>query len=288
MKLALGTVQFGLAYGIANTVGQVPRDEVARILARATEAGIDTLDTAAAYGDAEQVLGMTGTAGWRIVTKVPALPAGTEDPHAWVHEVVSRSLAKLGTEQVDAVLLHRAQDLAGREGAVLWAGLRDVRDAGLSARIGLSIYGPDDLAALPEHVMPDIVQAPFSVFDRRLETSGWADRLAAQGTALHIRSAFLQGLLLMPPAARPARFRAFDATFARWTDFLAETGQAPLEAALGLALSRPWAERVLVGVDSAAQLADILDAAQRPHTSPPDALASGDPKLIDPRQWDSA
>ena len=287
MKLALGTVQFGLAYGIANAEGQVPEDEAARILAAARAAGIDMLDTAAAYGEAERVLGRIGIKGWRIVTKVPALPAGTGNPRAWVRDVIARSLANLGTEQVDAVLLHRAQDLAGPDGAELWAGLRDVQDAALCTRIGVSVYTPDDLAALPEAVTPGLVQAPFNVFDRRLETSGWADRLAAQGTALHLRSAFLQGLLLMPPTARPARFHPFDATFARWDDFLAETGQSPLEAALGLALSRPWAERVVVGVDSGAQLDHILIAAANAGLSASADLASDDTRLIDPSKWSS-
>ncbi len=287
MKLALGTVQFGLAYGIANTAGQVAETEAARILARGHDAGIDTLDTAAAYGGAEQVLGRIGTAGWRIVTKIPALPAGTEAPRTWIRELISRSLANLRTDMVDAVLLHRAQDLAGPDGAALWAGLRDVRDAGLCARIGVSVYGPDELSALPETVTPDLVQAPFNVFDRRLETSGWTDRLMTQGTAIHIRSAFLQGLLLISTSARPAQFRPFNSAFARWDHFLAETGQSPLEAALGLALSRPWAERVVVGVDSGAQLDDILAAAERAGKLAPAALAVTDPQLIDPSAWKS-
>lgn len=285
MKLALGTVQFGIAYGIANTAGQVPEDEAAKIIAVARDAGIDTLDTAAAYGESEQVLGRIGTAGWRIVTKVRAMPEGTHDPRAWVRDVVARSLANLGTPGVDAVLFHRAQDLLGPGGAALWAGLRDAKNAGLCARVGFSIYRPDVLAALPAEMIPDLVQAPFNVFDRELESSGWADRLAEQGTALHLRSAFLQGLLLMPPTERPARFHPFDATFARWDDFLAETGQHPLEAALGFNLSRPWAERVVVGVDTAAQLIGILAAAGQTGPPAPADLAVTALELIDPSTW---
>lgn len=285
MKLAIGTVQFGLAYGIANAGGQVPADEATRILADARAAGIDTLDTAAAYGEAEQVLGRIGVEGWRIVTKVPALPDDIDDPRGWVRTVIARSLANLATDHIDAVLLHRAQDLVGPDAAALWAGLRDVKEAALCARIGVSIYAPDDLAALPAAVKPDLVQAPFNVVDRRLETSGWAERLAAQGTALHLRSAFLQGLLLMSADERPARFRPFDATFARWDDFLAETGQSPVEGALGLALSRPWAERVVVGVDTAIQLDGILNAARRSGPPAPVDLAVTDPRLIDPSTW---
>lgn len=288
MKLALGTAQFGLAYGIANAAGQVPEDEVARILAAARAAGIDTLDTAAAYGEAEQVLGRIGMGGWRIVTKVQALPDDCNDPRAWVRDVVAGSLANLGAESVDAVLLHRAQDLLGPGGTALWAGLQDVKDAGLATRVGISIYRPDVFYALPSDIRPDLVQAPFNVFDRELETSGWADQLADQGTAIHLRSAFLQGLVLMPAEARATRFHGDFAELDTWDTFLAATGKDALSTALGFALDQPWAERVVVGVDSAAQLAGIIEAAQRPHTPPPDALVSRDPKLIDPSQWSRA
>ena len=287
MKLALGTVQFGLAYGLANA-GQVPEDEAARILGSARAAGIDTLDTATAYGEAERVLGRIGTDGWRIVTKVPALPAGTEDPRAWARSVVSQSLENLKKTQFDSVLLHRADDLFGPGGVALWAGLRDAKDAGLCMRIGVSIYSPEVLNTLPTDIHLDLVQAPFNVFDRRLEVSGWAETLAEAGTAIHLRSAFLQGLLLMPPEIRANRFRGAFPQLLLWDSHLAATGQDALSTALGYALDRPWAERVVVGVDSAAQLAGILDAARRPHAIPPNALASDDPDLIDPSRWSAA
>lgn len=285
MKLALGTVQFGLAYGVANAVGQVPCDEASRILTCASEAGIDTLDTAAAYGKAERVLGEIGVGGWQIVTKVPALPRGVNDTRTWVVAVVTRSLANLGVSQVNAVLLHCTQDLLGPNGAALWAGLCDARDAGLCARIGISIYRSGILDLLPDYVQLELVQAPFNVFDRELETSGWADRLSDVGTAIHLRSTFLQGLLLMSPEARAERFQGNFAELVAWDAFLAATCQDALRTALGYVLERTWAERVIVGVDSASQISEILAAAKSTHISPPDTLASRNPKLIDPSQW---
>lgn len=285
MKLALGTVQFGLAYGIANAGGQVAEAEAGRILARARAAGLDTLDTAAAYGEAERVLGRIGVDGWQVVTKVPALPDGVEDVRGWVGDTLSQSLDNLGKQTVSTVLLHRAADLLGPDGVSLWAGLVDAKEAGLCARIGVSIYGPDVLDALPDGMAPDLVQAPFNLVDRRLEASGWAERLAEAGTAIHLRSAFLQGLLLMAPEARAARFAGDFPALRAWDGFLAETGADPAATALGFALSRPWAERVVVGVDTEAQLGELLAAADQPPVALPAGLASDNPKLIDPSQW---
>ncbi|MDZ7809365.1 MAG: aldo/keto reductase [Arhodomonas sp.] len=94
MKLALGTVQFGLDYGVANASGQVPVDEVRRILALARESGVDTLDTAAAYGESEAVLGAAGAGDFRLVTKIS--PHGGGGSHAMaVRESLLRSLHRL-------------------------------------------------------------------------------------------------------------------------------------------------------------------------------------------------
>lgn len=75
-RLALGTAQFGMRYGVANRVGQVPAGEARRILERARTAGMDTLDTAAAYGASETLLGSVGVADWIVVTKLPPCPRG--------------------------------------------------------------------------------------------------------------------------------------------------------------------------------------------------------------------
>ena len=79
MKLALGTAQFGLEYGIANQAGPVPLDEVKNIIRHAALRGIDTLDTAIAYGESESALGKVGVNGWNVITKLPALPGASVD-----------------------------------------------------------------------------------------------------------------------------------------------------------------------------------------------------------------
>src|SRR6187549_2229139 len=92
--LPLGTVQFGLRYGVANQAGQVPAAEAAAILGYAGQHGIDTLDTAIAYGDSETRLGDIGVQNFRVITKLPPIAADCVDPAAWVRESVERSLAR--------------------------------------------------------------------------------------------------------------------------------------------------------------------------------------------------
>jgi len=284
-RIALGTAQFGLPYGFANRRGQVGRAELTAILGRAQAAGIDTLDTAMAYGESEQRLGESGVAQWRVITKLPELPVSCADVAAWARTSVQGSLAKLKLVRLRAVLLHRPLQLLGPQGPALQAALFALKHEGLVEKVGISIYGPADLDALWHKFRPELVQAPLNVLDRRLLTSGWIARMNAEGTEIHARSVFLQGLLLMDAASRPAMFSRWQPVWDRWTRWLGEASVSPLRACLGLALSQPEVSRVVVGVDSLEQLEEILAATVDTNPLPPPELACTDADLLDPSRW---
>jgi aryl-alcohol dehydrogenase-like predicted oxidoreductase len=284
-RLALGTVQFGLRYGVANTSGQVAPTAIAAILRRAREAGIDTLDTAIAYGESEARLGDAGVASWRLVTKLPPLPQEMADVGTWVESEVQGSLQRLKTTRLDALMLHKAADLLGPYSKACIRALEDMKARGWVRSIGVSIYAPEDIAAVWPMWRPDIVQAPCNVFDRRLIQSGWLGRLSEAGVRVHIRSAFLQGLLLMPRATQPKWFDPWRGLLDRWAASCVQLETTPLAAALAFVLAQPGVERLVVGVDSLAQLDEILVAARARAVLPADDLYSEDRDLIDPSRW---
>ena len=284
-RLALGTVQFGLDYGVANDGGRVTLEETARILELAHDAGIDTLDTAIGYGDSEARLGEIGVADWRIVSKLPELPDVVEDVAGWAESSVTGSLERLGADRLHGLLLHRPAELLGAYGPALSAALLDVRQQGLVDRVGVSVYGPDELDAVWDDRF-DLVQAPTNVFDRRLATSGWLGRLGEQDVEIHTRSAFLQGLLLMEDW--PTYFERFTGWHEGWTAYCAAEDATLLEASLGFVLAQAGIDRVVVGVDTAEQLEEILAVGDRQIEPAPDTLASDDLDLIDPSRWDTS
>lgn len=262
MKLALGTVQFGLDYGVANTRGQVPITEAARIVQCARELKIDTLDTAIAYGTSEKVLGEIGVSDFRIVTKLPPLEGAvggeaTADPAGFIERAVVGSLVRLGIGRLEAVLFHRASDAFGPLGAVLWETLAKLQAAETIGFLGVSVYGPAELDNHPADLPLGLIQAPVNAFDTRLEDSGWTARLRERNIKIHSRSAFLQGLLIMPPEARPAKFSRWAGLWRSWDNWQAEHRLSPLQAALFCALAAPGVERIVVGVDTDTQLLAI-------------------------------
>lgn len=285
MKLALGTAQFGLAYGIANTEGQVSADAATRILSCARKAGMDTIDTAIAYGESEQRLGEAGVGGWRIVSKLPAIPDGCADIPGWVASNVAASLERLKVHSLRGLLLHRPVQLLEADGPHLYQALLELQDAGKIEKIGISIYEPSELDALCPRYAFDLVQAPFNVFDRRLVTSGWLHRLHADGVEVHVRSAFLQGLLLMPTSKLPVGFERWESLWAAWWRWIADADLNPLRAALGHVLSYPEIDRFVVGVDSLEHLKEILGSAQGLQQRAPDTLSSIDSDLLNPARW---
>lgn len=283
-RLALGTVQFGLPYGIANR--QVSRDNAASILDCAWAAGIDTLDTASAYGESERRLGDIGVGQWRVISKLPVQENGADIAN-WARESALDSLDRLGIPRLEGLLLHRSQQLLGTHGDALYRALSELKDQGKVGRIGVSIYDPEELEGLWPRFRLDVVQVPFNVLDRRVQASGWLDRMHDAGTGVHVRSAFLQGLLLMSADARPVKFNRWQSLWDTWSAWLAEAGITPLQACLSFVLSNPTVERVVVGVESLAHLQQILAAARSATTMPPDALISEDMDLINPSRWNA-
>ncbi len=287
-RIALGAAQFGMAYGIANQAGQLSEAEGAAILQLARQAGVDTIDTAIAYGTSEDRLGDRGMAGWRVVSKLPSMAAAHGDVSAWVQASIEGSLRRLRVPSLYGLLLHRPEDLLGHDGPRLYRELQGLKARGAVAKIGVSVYEPQELDAIVRRFEIDLVQAPFNVFDRRLQTSGWTTRLSELGVELHTRSAFLQGLLLATPDRRPAYFSRWATLWSKWDAWLADTGQSPLHVCLGHVLAEPRVQHVVVGVDGVRQLSEILESAGRPlQTTPPVELSTDDPDLLHPFRWSS-
>ncbi len=284
MKIALGTVQFGLAYGVANTTGRVSETTAEEIIAVAQELGVDTLDTAAAYGNSEAVLGKIGVEAFKVISKTPPSYSTCEQSEDWVRNCIQQSLACLSVSSLYGLLLHRPMDLLQANGLSIYEALLASKRSGLVKKIGVSVYGPEDLEKLARFEF-DIVQVPMNILDRRLESSGWLARLSEAGTEVHVRSAFLQGLLLMPSDRRPSYFNPWQSLLSKFDNWIAAEKITRLQACLGYLYARPGIEKIVVGVETAQHLRDIVSCLRGALPVPPADLQSSDPRLINPALW---
>lgn len=287
MKLALGSVQFGLPYGIANRDGQVSRDQAKIIIENARLAGIDTLDTAIAYGESETCLGEVGVVGFKVVTKLPAIPDNIQDIDCWVSDQMQASLQRLNVTTLYAVLLHRSDQLLGPKGEALSQALERLKVTGMVQKIGLSIYAPAELDLVMDIMSFDIVQAPFNLVDQRLYTSGWMQKLHDSGVEIHTRSAFLQGLLLMAPASVPKRFNHWLLLWNEWHSWLSINKISAVEACIGFVNGFPQITKIVVGVVSYEQLQQIIMASKLDIHPDWPLINSDDECLINPSRWNN-
>lgn len=261
LKLALGSVQWGMPYGIANRTGQTGIEEIAAILRAADAGGVALIDTASGYGEAESRLGQLGAAkNFRITTKTlrldPNEPARDAVPR--VENAFEDSLQKLQTSAVHGLMVHQPEDLLRPDAEHLWEALLRLKAAGRVARIGASLYHPLQLEAILARFPVEIVQIPFSLYDQRFLQTGWLARLKERGVEVHARSAFLQGLLLLDPDQLPPRFAEIREHHRFLHARLRETGFTPLSGSLAFVLDQPDIDYVVLGCEKLQQFSELL------------------------------
>ena len=285
-RIVLGGAQLGLPYGILNGGETLSREEVARILDTAAGHGIDSIDTAIAYGQSESVIGETAQNRFNIISKLPPLPPEVSNVSEWVHMQVEASLSRLKCTSLDALLLHRPQDLTEAHGAELFAAISSLKIEKTIQRFGVSIYTPDELNGIIGTFDFDVVQAPLNVFDRRI--LGVIGQLSALNIEVHVRSVFLQGVLIAKPEDRPQRFNQWSEHFAMFDEWVNSSGMSAMACCLGFALQQPGIAKLVIGTTSATSLAEIMTSIPNSHLKVPAHLQSSIEQLIDPRVWSVA
>lgn len=189
-KIAIGTVQFGLNYGISNSAGQTSLEEVQKILLIARNNAIDTIDTAKAYGESENILGTAGCSDFKIISKF--IHTETREQ---LESQLQQSLKALRVNKLHGYLAHRTEDII--RNPEIWATLKKLKEENKISKIGFSFNTVQEYeSAISNQFIPDIVQVPYNYFDNRFEKAIQTLK-EDYNTEIHVRSAFLQGLFFM-------------------------------------------------------------------------------------------
>jgi aryl-alcohol dehydrogenase-like predicted oxidoreductase len=286
-RIALGTVQFGMNYGVANQIGQISLEAGKSIINTAKKARINTLDTAISYGKSEEILGKIDVSAFRVITKLPEIPQNS-DIKATVLRLINDSLGRLKINRLTGILLHRPLQLLEPGFDIIFHTLEELKKNGLVEKIGFSIYSPEDLDMLWDNFKPDIVQAPFNIFDQRLLQSGWLQKLKIAGVEMHIRSVFLQGLLLMNQDKRPDKFQKWSQVWSKWHNWLKVQNISAIQATIDFVMSQKEIDKIIIGVDSLQHLKEILRVAnQSKYVDFKNVKFTNDELLINPARWAS-
>ena len=287
-KITLGTVQFGIDYGINSENGQVQPEEVRSILNYAHSQNIDLLDTAPAYGNSEKVLGVANVQNFKVVTKTRHFNNAkiSNSDIGLLKKDFSCSLTDLRQKSFYGVLVHNASDLLKSGAEKLYDHLQELKQAEKIEKIGVSVYDYSQLQSILDNFDIDLVQLPFNILDRRMIDSGMLSTLRSSNTEVHARSVFLQGLLLMSEQNRPDKFNRWSGLWKIWHEWLNDSQITALEATIRHAISIPEISKVLVGVDTKDQLKEIIVASNGILPNVPTELYTNDVNLLNPSNWE--
>lgn len=270
MKLALGTVQFGLDYGVSNQQGQVSKHHVEEILNTAKSLGIDTLDCAGAYGNSEQILGeLKANEHFKLISKVPPLTAEDES----IIPFVEKTLKHLQCHHIETLLFHQADNLLTHSHKLkLFSELSLLKKQNTVNNIGVSVYSPEQFIAISREYSIDTAQVPINLFDQRFLTNDIRDICKKEHITLHARSLFLQGLLLIDKADIPTYFSPYQDKLNAFSLLAKHLSCSKLTLALALLVSDQLTnekesyntviEKIIVGVCNTQQLTEIVSAYQ--------------------------
>ena len=273
-KLVLGTVQFGLQYGV-NSAGRPSQEAVKSILTEAAKGGIATLDTSSAYGNSEEVLGESIAVPdqFKIVSKYPK----GETP---VGEMFNSSLKRLKVEKLYGYLLHHFE--VYKNNPQVWDEFVALKESGKVQKIGFSLYTPEELEFILKNGSPfDIIQVPFNIFDKKFLPL--MKELHEKGVEIHVRSTFLQGLFFKDRNALPEKLQPMKKYLLQLDEFSKESGLSISEIALNYNLQNPYIDGVLIGVDNVEQLQMNLNSVK---DTPIDIeIEVKEQELLNPVNW---
>ncbi len=256
MKLALGTAQFGLDYGINNKKGKIPRKEVFEILNYANEKGIDTLDTSYYYGDSEKIIGefiKENKSKFKIVSKISANESSNDLES--IKNSFNESLNRLNLDKIDKCLIHNFESFL--ENPETWVILKQFKSQGKVKKIGFSMYSLKEIEyILQNNIEVDIVQVPFSIFDQRF--SKIFPLLKEKGVEIYVRSVFLQGLVFKDPDQLEETFIKIKEKLLDLKSISKETGVPISSLCINFATLNEYVDKVIVGVDSIENLQENI------------------------------
>jgi aryl-alcohol dehydrogenase-like predicted oxidoreductase len=285
MKIVLGTANFGQKYGLAGKIIKSDK-KIQKIIKFASNSKIQLIDTSDNYGSSETLLGNNNLKSFKIITKLKFSDKEKKNDNleSIIFKKIEKSLFKLNIKKLYAILLHESKDLKGSKKNLIIKVLKKLKKRKLVSKIGVSIYDPKELDFIWPFWKPDIIQCPFNILDRRINESGWLNRLKKNKTEVHVRSIFLQGLLLKDSRSLPKKFKKWNHIFKEWTKYCHDKNISKLQVCINFIKSFKKISYAVIGFEDTTQLKKIVKYFNNNKGKYP-SLTCSDTRLINPHLW---
>ena len=285
MKIALGTANFGQKYGLTGK-NINSNKKIEKILKFSNNSTIKLIDTSDNYGSSEVLLGKNNLKNFKVITKLKISnnEKKSDDLENIVFKKIEESLFKLNIKKLYAILLHSSNDLKGNKKQKLVKILKKLKKKNLVSKIGVSIYDPKELDFIWSFWKPDIVQCPFNIVDKRIYESGWLNRLKKNKIEIHVRSIFLQGLLLKNEKSIPKKFKKWENIFKKLNNYCDNENISRIQVCINFIKSFKKISYVVIGFENTLQIKKVVKYFNNNKKRYPSLICS-DVKLINPQLW---
>ena len=289
MKIGLGTANFGMDYGLTNSTGKMDSVDAHELLEVSAQEGCAFLDTSPAYGNAEAVLGAyANLQDFKVITKTvnSKISEMSEEKVTEIMSGFERSLKAMGISECYGLLIHNPDDLKSRDAHRLTERLQQLRYNGKVQKIGISVYGQEDIERAKSIFDFDLIQLPLNVFNQDLAHSGILKALRSDGVEIHARSIFLQGVALTSPEKLPTNLRGLSANLFLLHEIAEKFGVSCLDLCVEYVKQIGYVDSIIVGANSPENFLEISNH-RRIKSNDINWLdfGSNDPYLTNPVNW---
>jgi len=284
-KIILGSANFNQIYGIKKRF--IKQNEIKKLFSLALKNKIKTIDTSPLYNKSEKIIGMLNNNRFKIISKIPKLPKNIKKKNIkkWLKHSVMVSLKNLKIKKFECLLLHNANSLLDKNGSEIYESIKNMKTNGFTNKIGISIYDFDILDKILNKFKFNLIQAPLNILDQRLIETGWLKKLKKRKVEVHVRSIFLQGILLLRHKQLPKKLKKLDKSWTIWENWLKKNRFNSLQVCLSFILNQSQLDGIVVGLDNKNQLNQILKIKKIKNKFLIPNLNIENRKLIDPRKW---
>ena len=283
-KIVLGTAQLDEKYGLKNNRKKILPKKMKDILKFAKSKKIFFLDTASSYKNSEKILSKVNLNGFNIIGKIEKVRHYKNISKVIKKKIIS-SKKKLGIKSFYGYLIHDEKDLYSKKGPEIYNSLLKFKKQGLIKKIGISIYNFKDLLKIINKFKLDIIQLPYNLLDRRLENKKLIKIFKKKKIEIHIRSIFLQGILLKEIHELPKKFKVFQKDLIKIDNFSKKNKISKLELCINFVFFKNYTNKIIIGIEEKKNIEDILKINLNYKLKKIPNFKFNNPKLINPRSW---
>lgn len=288
-KLILGAAQFSGTYGFDKTKYKLTRKEIKKIFICMKNNGISFLDTSLEYNGVSKKIRLYKTKKLKIITKIKFRNEDLKDKNErQIKDIVYKRLhlskKEINIKYFHSLLIHNFELLEPNNQNKLFNVLLNLKKNKELSKIGFSIYDFKKLKLALKKFRPDIIQCPYNIFDRRLNDIYLKKIIKKKKISIHVRSIFLQGLLLLDPANLPKKFLKWKIKFTKWHDWSKKREIKKIDAIFSFLKDNKHIDKIIFGVQDLKQLKEILSLKIK-KIRIPKYLESKDKNLISPNLW---